>query len=172
MLEREGIVRVEPGRSVRVISGDLSTLLDAYALREVVDGLAARLMATRATKAFLRRLDGVLGQQHQTLEPWDPGRYTATNVEFHNALIEAAGNEFLVAQLPLVNMTSQVFTPIARVDVHRAERALKEHLAILAAIRAGNGEQAEQLAREHIQQTIRSLWDSRSDDEGSGEPPA
>lgn len=164
MLEREGLVRVEPGRSVRVISGDLSTLLAAYALREVVDGLAARLAAERADAGGIARLENVLDRQRKTFEPWQPTLYTATNVEFHTAVMEAAGNEFLLAQLPLVHVTSQVFIPIARVDEDRAERAIEEHVQITKAIGSGAGELAEQLAREHIRQTIQSLGAQGADD--------
>jgi DNA-binding GntR family transcriptional regulator len=171
MLEREGLVRVEPGRSVRVISGDLTTLFDAYALREVVDGLAARLVAQRSDPEVLSQLEGVLTEQAETLVPWDPNRYTVTNVAFHSRLIEAAGNEFLRAQLPLVHMTSQVFIPIARVSAARAERALGEHGQIVAAIRTGDAELAERLAREHIRQTIGSLAASAADGRGEAGPP-
>jgi DNA-binding GntR family transcriptional regulator len=167
MLEREGLVRVEPGRSVRVISGDLSTLRAAYALREVVDGLAARLAAQRADEAALERLDDIVARQRNAFQPWEPTLYTATNVEFHAAVMEAAGNEFLLAQLPLVHVTSQVFIPIARVDEHRAERAIEEHTEIITAIGSGEAEEAEQLAREHIRKTIRSLAEARGGDDGT-----
>jgi DNA-binding GntR family transcriptional regulator len=166
MLEREGLVRVEPGRSVRVISGDVSTLLAAYALREVVDGLAARLAAGRAEEADLVRLEAIVASQKEALTPWDPGRYTETNVGLHAALIDVAGNEFLKAQLPLVHMTSQVFVPIARVSEARAERAIGEHGQIVAMVRTGDGEKAEELAREHIRQTVRALADSHGVEDG------
>ena len=169
MLEREGLVRVEPGRSVRVISGDLSTLLEAYALREVVDGLAARLAAGRVDEVTVDRLEGIVEQQKKALQPWDPPLYTGTNVEFHLAIMEAAGNEFLMAQLPLVHVTSQVFIPIARANQQRAEHAIREHIEIVAAIGDVDGVRAEQRAREHIRQTIRSLSLRADDGESQGE---
>jgi DNA-binding GntR family transcriptional regulator len=172
MLEREGLVRVEPGRSVRVISGDLSTLLAAYSMREVVDGLAARLAAARADAPALTRLAEILERQPEALNPWNASLYTSTNVEFHTAVMQAARNEFLLAQLPLVRVTSQVFVPISRVDRRRAERAIEEHVDIVAAIGAGDGDRAEQLAREHIRQTIRSLTETANGDGGSPEPEA
>jgi DNA-binding GntR family transcriptional regulator len=164
ILEREGLVQVQPGRSVRVISADLSLLLDAYAVREVIDGLAARLVAAQDGDAVLARLERALVEQAQALDPWDASRYTETNVRFHSAVITAAGNKFLNAQLPLVHMTSQVFIPIARLTAERAERALEEHRQILAAIRAGDPETAEGFARAHVLQTSRSLARSVTDD--------
>jgi DNA-binding GntR family transcriptional regulator len=168
MLEREGLVRVEPGRSVRVTSGDLSTLLDAYALREVVDGLAARLAAEKGDSEGLRRLDAILKHQQKAVAPWDPPQYTALNVDFHRALMEMTGNDFLVAQMPLVHMTSQVFVPIRRVSEERAVRAIQEHAEIATAVHDGAGEKAEELAREHIRHTVQSFIEST---DPSGEDP-
>ncbi len=175
MLEREGLVRVEPGRSVRVISGDLTTLCNAYAVREVLDGLAARLVAEQGSSAVVEPLEAILDRQATTLDPWDPNRYTETNVEFHSVLIAAPENNFLRAQLPLVHMTSQVFIPIARVSAERAERALHEHRQIVEAIRERHADLAEQLAREHIRKTLRSLLESAADaqnHDGTGEVEA
>lgn len=157
MLEREGLVRVEPGRGVRVISGDLATLLEAYAMREVVDGLAARLATSRHGAGLLEQLAHLLERQHAALEPWDAAEYTATNVGFHRAIVAAAGNEFLTAQLPLVYMTSQIFVPVQRLDRSRAELAVAEHDAIRAAIADGDDDAAETCARAHIRGTIKSL---------------
>lgn len=157
ILEREGLVRMEVGRSVRVISGDAATLLSAYEFREVVDGLAARLAALKQDGELVKQLEAILDRQSRAFDPWDPAAYTETNVDFHGALIRASGNKFLVAQLPVVHMTSQVFTPIARVEIRRAQGALKEHQEIVAAVRAADGALAERRARRHIRQTIRSL---------------
>ncbi len=49
VLQSEGLVVNEPGRGVRVVMADLTRFLAAYRLREVVDGLAARLAAESAT---------------------------------------------------------------------------------------------------------------------------
>ena len=166
MLEREGLVKVEPGRGVRVISADDHTLLDAYELREVIDGLAARLAAQRRTEATLGRLSALLERQHASLEPWDPGAYTATNVAFHTEIIAAAGNEFVSTQLPLVPLTSQIFVPVKRVDRSRAERAVAEHEGIRAAIAAQEPEEAERLARAHIRTTIDTLVPHRDAEAG------
>ena len=42
VLERDGLVVNKPGSGVRVATADLPKLLDAYAVREAMDGVAAR----------------------------------------------------------------------------------------------------------------------------------
>jgi DNA-binding GntR family transcriptional regulator len=161
MLEREGLVKATPGKGMRVVSAEMTTLLAAYELREVVDGLAARLSAERGGEPLIDALEATLAAQRVAVESWDAPGYTAANVAFHRAIIEATQNEYVTAQLPLVRMTSQVFTPIKLVDRDRAAEAVTEHTSIAAAIAAGDSAEAERHARLHIRRTLASLADSR-----------
>jgi DNA-binding GntR family transcriptional regulator len=155
VLEREGLLQAEPGRGVRVVSADLPTVLEAYELREVVDGLAARLAAERT--GGVPGLDALVEAQRATLAPFDPAAYTRTNVDFHAAIVEAAGNAFLRGELPLVRLTSQVFTPFDLIGEVHARAAVDQHVAIVAAIATGDGATAEAAARAHIRSTINRL---------------
>jgi DNA-binding GntR family transcriptional regulator len=157
MLEREGLVKVAPGRGLRVVDADLNALVDAYEVREMIDGLAARLVARRREGPVASRLLDIARRQESMLEPWRPSRYTTTNVEFHRIVVEACGNEHLVAQLPLVRMTSQIFTPLRLLSADRARAAVAQHLRIAEAIAAGDEEAAEVCAREHIRTTLAEL---------------
>jgi DNA-binding GntR family transcriptional regulator len=157
MLEREGLVTVGPHGTVRVISGDFQKLLDAYELREVIDGLAARLAARRSSRLAVERLEPLLTEQRGALDPWTPERYTEANVRFHAAIFELAENQFVSGQLPLVRITAQVFTPTALLSQERVYTAIAEHVEILEAIRRGDEEGAETLARIHIRRTITEL---------------
>ena len=172
MLEREGLVRVAPGRGLRVVTADLRALLDAYEVREMIDGVAARLSARRRDAAVAEHLQAILAKQAAALAPWTPPAYTAGNVEFHRAIVEASRNEHVVAQLPLVRMTSQIFTPLKLLDERRAATAVLEHHAIAEAIASGDETAAEQLARRHIQTTIQSLRQRLRLDEPQTAPTA
>lgn len=157
MLEREGLVKVAPGRGLRVVDADLPALLDAYEAREMIDGLAARLLARRADPAVRSRLAAVVDDQRAAVAPWQPAVYTAANVEFHRVVIEGCGNDHVVSQLPLVRMTSQIFTPLKLLDETRAREAIAQHGSILEAVAAGDEAAAEERAREHIRSTIDGL---------------
>jgi DNA-binding GntR family transcriptional regulator len=157
MLEREGLVTVGTNGTVRVISGDLQKLLDAYELREVIDGLAARLVAQRAGRRVAERLEPLLAEQRAALDPWTPKRYTEANVSFHAAIFELADNAFVSGQLPLVRITAQVFTPNALLSQERVYSAIAEHVAILEAIMQGDPVRAETSARNHIRHSIAEL---------------
>lgn len=157
VLERDGLVIHLPGRGVRVASVDLPRLIDAYAVREVLDGVAARFAAERATDEDIAGLRAIVSGQSGSVEPWDPKAYTQSNVDFHMALMKAADNLSLAAFVPVLRMTSQVFAPSFSLSAGRAREAIDEHGAIVEAIAARDGEKAEQLARAHIRATTARL---------------
>lgn len=157
MLQSEGLVKAEGVRGVSVVRPDPLRLLNAYALREMLDGLAARQAAERASAVAHARLDPLIEQQLGTLDPWSPSDYTRWNIEFHQAIIELADNEFLSAQLSLVRLTSTVFAPAVLVCKDRAHPAIAEHRRVVDAIASGDAELAEKIAREHIRRTVDCL---------------
>ncbi|MDN3919462.1 GntR family transcriptional regulator [Roseateles violae] len=161
MLQSEGLVEADGPRGVCVARADRQRLLNAYALREMIDGLAARQAAERQAARARARLMPLIEQQLGTLEPWSPADYVRFNVDFHAAIIELADNEFLSGQMAVVRLTSTVFAPAVLVSRDRARPAVDEHALVVQAIAAGDGEAAERLARQHIRETIACLLAGR-----------
>jgi DNA-binding GntR family transcriptional regulator len=163
VLESEGLLHSEPGRGVRVVPADVKKFLSAYQLREVIDGLAARLAAASNDTAGHAALAKMIERQRVALDPWTPPEYTRENVAFHTAVMALAANEYVAAQAPIVRMTSQVFTPVAILEAAHATRAVEQHTQIAAAIVARDPEEAERLARAHIRSTIDRLMRKEHD---------
>lgn len=175
MLEKERLVQVGPGGGIHVVSADLRSLLHAYELREVIDGLAARLAAERGHAEAASRLEPLLEAQRAALDPWAPDKYTAANVGFHGAIFDMADNDMLREQMVVVRMTAQVFTPTALLSQKRVFSAVAEHLGIAEAIGDGDAARAETLARNHIRHSIAELKESgvgaaRVDSPGIAQP--
>lgn len=159
ILQSEGLVQAEGARGVSVSRADRARLLNAYAMREMLDGLAARQAAERNACAAEARLFLLIARQRQALAPWSPSDYMQLNVDFHAAVVELAENEFLTAQLTLIRMTTTVFAPAVLICPERARPAVEAHHAVAVAIAAGDGEAAERLARQHIRATVQCLLD-------------
>ncbi|MCB1385167.1 MAG: GntR family transcriptional regulator [Nitratireductor sp.] len=157
VLERDGLVVNKPGSGVRVATADLPKLLDAYAVREAMDGVAARSAAERATQAEIRKLAKLVEWQEKVVKNWDASAYTQSNVEFHLTIIEAARNVSLAPLVPLLHMTSQVFAPALALSSERASSAVADHGEILDAIRRRDPDAAERVARAHIDATTMRL---------------
>ena len=154
VLESEGLLHSEPGRGVRVTPADPARFIAAFQLREVVDGLAARLAALHPDRGARAALYERIEEQAAALEPWSAADYTRANVAFHIDVLNLSDNQYVAAEAPLVRMTSQVFTPVALLEPSRATHAVEQHRAIAAAIVAGDSRAAERLARGHIRTTI------------------
>jgi DNA-binding GntR family transcriptional regulator len=157
ILQSEGLVQAQGARGVSVSRADPARLLNAYAMREVLDGLAARQAAERNAHRAEALLAPMIALQVQSLDPWSPAEYMRQNVDFHAGVIALADNEFLTSQLAVVRMTATVFAPRKLICPERARPAVSAHRAVAEAIAAGRGEAAEQLAREHIRATVRCL---------------
>jgi DNA-binding GntR family transcriptional regulator len=149
-LEYEGLVRLMPRGGVSVAVLDLEAAAALYDVREVLDGLAARLAAQRASKADLARLDQALAAMAQCLERGDANQWFAAHVQFHDAIFAASGNPRLVGLSTVVRQSIQHFHPLLLRTDRRLEAALAEHRAIHAAIAGRAAEEAERRAREHI----------------------
>jgi DNA-binding GntR family transcriptional regulator len=155
-LRHEGLLE-QTSQGVRVISVDLPKVLEAYTLREVLEGLTARLAAEHGGAALAEELDGILEEQQQAVERGDFPRYTEANVRFHLAIWRAAENEFVLADSHILRMTAQLFVPQAVVPRTLAREALEAHREIADAIARGLEQDAERLARAHIRHTIDAL---------------
>lgn len=157
LLERDGLVVVTPKRGVRVITVDHARLLEAYELREVLDGLAARLAAQRGGRDLHVQLRRQLELQEMALHPFNARLWTRLNVAFHMLIVEYANNGLLLRQQSLIRLTGQVFYPELLLEPARAAQACEEHRIIAAVISAGDENGAEQAARTHVRRTMAQL---------------
>jgi DNA-binding GntR family transcriptional regulator len=155
LLRREGLVDMpRPGAGARVIRADRSVLLSAYAAREVIDGLAARLAAGHPESTMQGRLAAALAEQRTAANSGDRRRYARANLAFHAAIVYGSGNPLLHSHVWLVRSTSRAAVLLG---LERTRHALTEHQAILTAVCGGHAEQAEGAARAHVRTTIEEL---------------
>ncbi len=137
-LEREGFVTIAPSAAASVVSLDVRDALEIMDLREMVDGLAARLLAQRGIGA---ELDRDLTALAKTLR---------TNADFHVEIVEATGHTRLRQFIPLVRMSAQVVSIRLQNQGRRLTHSADEHTRVLDAIRCGDADSAERFAREHV----------------------
>jgi GntR family transcriptional regulator of vanillate catabolism len=148
-LEREGFVTIAPSGAASVVSLDTNDALEIMDLREMVDGLAARLLAKRGIGA---ELDGELTALAKTMRTTagDQHRYLVANADFHVKIVEGTGHARLQQFIPLVRMSAQAVYIRLQNQGRRLTHSADEHTRVLDAMRAGDFETAERLAREHV----------------------
>jgi DNA-binding GntR family transcriptional regulator len=150
-LEHEGLVGSITNRGSFVKRFTVEDILEIMELREVTEGLAARLFAQRAGEKEVKRL-------RETMEPFtienvddDIDEYNQANVEFHNTLMRGARNSRLVSALENLYDHYAVATTLRIIPLtRRGRRSLQEHLRIIEAIQDGEAGKAEDEMRQHI----------------------
>lgn len=149
-LQEEGLIRLSGARGVEVTRLDPAEILELYEVREVLDGLAARLAATNATPAELAGTKSILDEVSAFVEHPDLHEWLVLNVRFHDSIIEASHNRALKQLSSYVNTSSRMFHPLM---LHTPQRTLinyQQHLRIYEAIVARDAGRAEAAAKEHI----------------------
>ncbi len=153
-LRWEGVVAVAPsGRRLRVAGDDddQSIVASAYAVREVIDGLAARLAAAGMGPKVRAVLDMSLEEQRAALSERDLRAYARADLRFHGQILEASGNQLLSPHMALLRSTAR---GALRLAPQRLEEAIEEHRAIRDAICERDASRAEVLARAHVRSTM------------------
>jgi DNA-binding GntR family transcriptional regulator len=147
-LQARGLLAVGIGRSLVVAQLTLQQVRELYAMREILEGSAARFAAQHAGEhdvALLRRI------HKEFMDAWKrPERLVPLNRRFHQAIYEAAHNRYLTQAL---NEFHDVFALLHgntfRVP-NRPRATNTEHVKIIDAIADRDPDRAEQAAREHI----------------------
>ncbi|MGL4311807.1 MAG: GntR family transcriptional regulator [Paracoccaceae bacterium] len=152
---REALQRLETqsmlsrdGRSLIVASLDHNQLAELYVVRAELEGLAARLAARHATDEEIRLLAAMVEEDREQLG--DTAALARANRRFHSQIHLASHNRYLVQQLELVYRSMALLASTSLAAEGRGEAALAEHETIVAAIRAHDGDAADEALREHI----------------------
>jgi DNA-binding GntR family transcriptional regulator len=152
-LHREGLLDSTAG-TMRVAAADGAVLRSAYAVREVIDGLAAGLAARHAGPGTERRCQAALDNHRAAVEAGDRLNSMRADISFHAGLVDGSGNPVLRSHWLLVRFTTRsamLLTPT------QLQGSIEEHEAILSAVSRGEPERAEQAARAHVRATIDRL---------------
>ncbi len=145
-LETEGLVVQEKHHVVRVPELSSRELTELYAVRIVLDPMAARLgakLATEADKQAAREL------------AWDdPGLSHLEQVErnrrLHRIIYAASGNKVLVRLLDGLWAHSDRYRAVLTSDESVAAAAAREHLHIVDAFCTGDLERLGELLEQHL----------------------
>ena len=167
-LEHEGFITVSAQGTASVVSLGANDAREILDVREMVDGLAARLLAKRGLSPEVDEELKALAKRMRSYATKDKHRFLLANADFHTKIVEATGHVRLQQFVPLVRMSAEVVYVRLQNQGARLERSAAEHTAVLDAIRSGDAELAERLAREHVRAAA-AHW---IDEEGSDAVPA
>lgn len=149
-LSSEGLVDVNPHQGAIVTQLTTDDILAIYVVREVLEGVSARLAARRATPEQCASLLAIVDEMDAIANDGDPGAIAKLNLRFHAELRQAANNRHLDRYLSQIEHSVRRFGQTTFAYPGRAQTTVNEHRAIMDAVTAHDSEGAEALAIEHM----------------------
>lgn len=158
-LEKDSLIRITPHKGAMVIEPTLNDILEISNIREVVEGLAARMAAKHVSAEDIDVLQAEFPDFEQALTEENYIKAYNAGVKLHDFVIEKARSNRvrdiisnLKAQIELVTFKNAEIPG-------RYEAAFHEHKAIVNALREHDEEAAEKAMRAHIKNVMISLID-------------
>ena len=155
-LERDGLVEMRQNRTAIVVGITRADLADIYELRRRLEGLASRRAAETADKADVARLAEIVEMQEFFLSR-GAERQKELDSEFHTAVYNMAKSRIITSTLSRLHRQTGFFRRRSLFAEGRAAESVAEHRAILEAIAAGQGDEAESLTVTHIENAYLNL---------------
>jgi DNA-binding GntR family transcriptional regulator len=155
-LEAEGLVKFERNVGATVAGIDPTEYLYTMQTLSIVEGAATALSAPLIDPAAIARARAVNEEMRESLEHFDPVRFTRLNQDFHSVLFEHCPNPHI---LDLVhrgwNRLASLRSSTFRFVPGRARDSVEEHEALLKLIETGaDPEEIEKAARLHRSATL------------------
>jgi DNA-binding GntR family transcriptional regulator len=163
VLISQGLLRREPNRGVHVPVFEPDDLIDVFRLRTALEVEAVRLVVAtgdvpEAAEESVRELSG-LGDDAPWREVVEP------DMRFHRSMIDASGSERLARAYAGVQAEVLLCLVWLRPHYERPAQVAKEHEELIAAIRAGDADRAEEMFRTHLREAAENLtraWQERT----------
>jgi DNA-binding GntR family transcriptional regulator len=148
LLEAEGLLVSEPHRGVRVAGIDLDKVKATYIVRRLVESYAMRRVVSRLSPRDLTRIGAFMDRMQAQSDAHDIDGYRHDNREFHFFFYERCGMPALADQIDAMwhafPWDLMLNTP------ERIHHSHQEHVAIVAAIEAGDVDAVAQATETHI----------------------
>ena len=147
-LAMEGIIEIFPRKGAFVKNCSKEEVIEILILREVLEGLAARLATLQMDTEQIKRLEGFFeAYQNGSID------YAQADEQFHSEIIKASKSARLVGLVNNLKDSLQMLDMRA-VSFHYPERikeSLDEHLKIIEAFKTRDAVLAETLTRQNFQ---------------------
>ena len=152
LLDQNGLVSSAANVGFSVREMGKAELLGAYQVREVLEGLAARLCCRTASRADVEWLEEVAHAIYKAKGKSNRDKRSELEHQFHHRFLKLSGNETLIRQ-----SSGYRFVGDLVVTDRDPDKLLEEHLAIVQAVAANEPEKAERFAREHVAASAQSI---------------
>jgi phosphonate utilization transcriptional regulator len=149
MLDEAGLVRTEKNRGVFVRDIPLDEAIEIFDLRAAMEELVGRQLAGRITAPELQEMRERVSAMDDAVQAQDARQYHLLNLQFHDRLVELAGNRKLTALYRKLIKELSLFRRLNLADSEQLPVSAGEHEQIVQAIASGDTQRAGQALFNH-----------------------
>jgi DNA-binding GntR family transcriptional regulator len=158
VLESRGLIDRIPNRGAVVSRLELDHVFHLYDVRAVLEGLCVRLATENAPPETWDEFVELFGApMDEFVANRDFDAFIVVYERFRRRIIEWAHNPVAARMLDSIYEKTNVVIRRIVILPGRAKEGLSEHRAVVAAMRAGDGETAERLKRMNLQNAKETL---------------
>jgi DNA-binding GntR family transcriptional regulator len=150
-LEKKGLVGRIPNRGALVRGLTPREVSDIYAVREELEVMAVRIIPFPVAAADIERLEELQRRHTAAIAAGDLLTVFYSNLSFHQVLFGLCGNACLIETIDLLAQKVYGIRSYANAFPDSLERARRDHLDMIKALRGSRREELVALTRRHLQ---------------------
>lgn len=158
-LEAEGYLVHERHRGAVVATLDDQAVTELYALREVLEGAAAVMAVRHASEFEVAQLEQLIDDSSRVRDPKVLIEYQRN---INDLVHRMARNRYLVKTMRMLRETLFLVGTVVTVMPDRPATLLREHRAMLAALKKRDARKAGQVMRGHVRSALHSRLQLRA----------
>ena len=149
LLQAEGMLEPSPGRGLTVATLSIEEASQLFHIREVIEGLGARLAAVHASANDIEEMSTLLKKEEVTPET-EGAALLAINNKFHSVIHRSSRNQYILQSMHTYESAMILLRQMTRIQFKPSANAYSHHLAIFQAIEREDPVAAENAMRQHI----------------------
>jgi DNA-binding GntR family transcriptional regulator len=158
ILSTEYLIKQIPGVGSTVAGLDITDYTYITELQQAIEPFAVGLAATRITDAELDELDALLDQAKVAVESNDIDAMAQLNLRFHEKVLAASRNKYMVDAAMRLNWYSVRFWRFAYSRGVPMMPSIHEHERIVQALRNHDPVEAQKVSRDHWADYLTRFW--------------
>ncbi len=149
-LELEGLIQIIPNKGAYVTGITEKDVKDIYMIRSRLEGLCARWATEHITEEQMDEMEENVYLAEFHAKKGHLEQLAELDNRFHDIMYEACDSKILEHELKAFHEYVLRVRKKTLANVNRGPKSNAEHKGIMEAIKAGDGELAEQLAHQHM----------------------
>jgi DNA-binding GntR family transcriptional regulator len=150
LLASNGLLELRGRQGAVIAKANIQTLVEMFQVMAELEGLCARLAARRISSEAAAALEEIHARLLRSAEEGAPELFYNVNLEFHEAIYDAAHNVFLAQQTRALRNRVAAYRRQVTYMPGRMRETLREHGEVVKAILGHDGDAAHLAMRGHV----------------------